>query len=78
MHGLAFEAEIRLLAIGGRDIVLGTDWMRPYSAILFDFQQLKLSFKKGGRRLTLQGTEETTALKAISGKSLAKMYTEGA
>lgn len=59
-------------------MVLGTYWMRQYSPILFDFQNLSLTFKKEGRKVTLTGTSETSALRSMSGKALAKICKKGA
>lgn len=78
IQGIMFEDEIRVLSLGGCDMVLGTDWMRQYSPILFDFQKLSLTFKKGGKKVTLLETDETANLKAISGRSLAKLCKRGA
>lgn len=33
-------------------LTIRKNWMRRYSPIPFDFQELKLSFKKGGKRVT--------------------------
>ena len=41
---------------------------------MFDFQKLKMTFKKGGNKVTLQGTEEKASLNVILGKSLVKIY----
>lgn len=37
MQGVKFQADIRVLALGGCDMVLGTDWMKQFSPLLFDF-----------------------------------------
>ena len=36
MQGETFEADLRLLKLGGCQIVLGVDWMREISSISFD------------------------------------------
>lgn len=36
----------RILKLGRYDVVLGVDWLRKYSSILFDFIKIKISFKK--------------------------------
>lgn len=53
MQGITFESDFRVLSIGGCDMVLGIDWIIQFSPILFDFHQLRLTFKKGSRKITL-------------------------
>jgi len=59
MHGEAFEANLRLLKLGGCDIVLGVDWMKGVSSI-----RMKVTVEKK-RRMTLTGSMETGVCKMI-------------
>jgi hypothetical protein len=43
-----FKANLRVLKLERHDIVLGVDWLKKYSSILFNFIKLRLSFKKEG------------------------------
>lgn len=46
-------------------MVLGVDWLRVYSPILFDFVKMKLSFKKEERMIELKGVVNEVRLKEI-------------
>ena len=41
MQGNEFKVDLRILELGGCDIVLGVDWMRMVSPLTFDFNKLK-------------------------------------
>ena len=56
---------ISILKLGRRDIVLGVDWLRKFSPILFDFIKMKISFKKEERMLELKGIVEATNLQCM-------------
>ena len=74
MLGEPFEANLRLLGLGGCDAILGVDWMKEVSPISFDFNRMEVSFEKGGRRLTLFGGREAGVCKMIIGKRLQKVF----
>ena len=62
MQNYEFIADLRILKLGRCDMVLGVDWLRKFSPILFDFIKMKLTFKKEGRMLELRGIIETASL----------------
>lgn len=70
MHGESFEADLRLLKLGGCDIVLGVNWMKGVSPISFDFNKMEITFKKDGRRMTLTNNPEIRICKMITGRKL--------
>ena len=37
---------LRILKLGRCDVLLGVNWLRNYSPILFNFIKIKISFKK--------------------------------
>lgn len=73
MQGEKFEADLRLLQLGGCHVVLGVDWMKGVSPISFDFNKMEVSFEKDGRRMTLTGKNEMGACKMISGRRLQRV-----
>ncbi|GAB2299811.1 hypothetical protein Dimus_038583 [Dionaea muscipula] len=54
MNGKPFEANLKVLNLGSTDIVLGLDWMKEFSPITLDLQELKVSFKKDGQPVELK------------------------
>ena len=69
--------DLRVLKLGGCDIVLGVDWMRTVSPLTFDFNKLEVVVDMGGRRLTLVGSLESRECKLITGRKLQKMLEKG-
>ncbi|XP_026452082.1 uncharacterized protein LOC113352482 [Papaver somniferum] len=63
---------MRLLKLGGCDMVLGVDWMRDMSPMLFDFNKLTVTFTKDGESITLQGNTSTAQISMITGSALHK------
>ena len=66
MQGHEFKANLRVLKLGRHDIVLGVDWLKQYSPVLFDFIKLKLSFKKSDRMIELKGIVQNSDLHMMS------------
>ena len=70
MGGHAFVVDLRILRLGGCHIVLGVDWMRTVSPLVFDFNTLEVTFDTGGHKITLKGCQQTGECKEVSGKRL--------
>ncbi|GMJ10449.1 hypothetical protein HRI_004714100 [Hibiscus trionum] len=54
-------------------MVLGVDWMKRYSPIMMDFNEMTLKFKMEEKEITLQGGQHTNKIKLISEGRLQKM-----
>jgi hypothetical protein len=66
MHSYEFKSNLRVLELGRHDLVLGVDWLKKYSPVLFDFIKLRLSFKKDGRMIELKGISQGAELQMIT------------
>ena len=53
MQGEEFQANLRLLRLGGCHIVLGVDWMRKVSFVSFDFNNMEVTLDKKGKIVVL-------------------------
>ena len=73
MQGHFFVHDLRVLQMGGSDMVLGVDWMKKYSPLIFDFNEMTLSFTKEGKQIKLKGGSTTSTLKIILGEKLQKL-----
>lgn len=73
MQGTKFTYNPRILKLGGCDMVLGGDWLREYSLVVFDFKQLKISFAKEGNQVEISGFKKESSLKSMSGLKLEKL-----
>jgi len=62
MQSYEFKANLRVLKLDRYDIVLGVDWLKKYFPVLFDFIQLRLSFKKDGIMIELKGISQVSNL----------------
>ena len=49
-----FITDLRILKLCKYDIMLGVDWLRVYSPILFYFIKMKISFKNEGKMIGLK------------------------
>lgn len=56
MYGTIFEADMRLLPLGGCDLVLGVEWLAELGPIVWDFKILKMEFTTKGKRHVLRGS----------------------
>lgn len=74
MQGHTFSHPIRLLVMGGCDMVLGADWLKTLGNILFNFEKLTMSFKWEGHTITLHGNNTPSSLHMITDKSLLKFF----
>jgi len=77
MQGEEFSTDLRILELGGCDIVLGVDWMRTVSPLTFDFNKLEVTLNLKGRKLTLKGRLEAGKCKMILGKRLQRLLFKG-
>ena len=67
MQGYEFTTNLGILKLGGCHIVLGVDWMKMVSPLIFDFNELEVTFELGGKRLTLTGSLEEGECKLVIG-----------
>ncbi|XP_026384181.1 uncharacterized protein LOC113279725 [Papaver somniferum] len=75
MRGHQFVESLRILPLGGCDIVLGEDWLRTLGDVLFNFSKLSISFKYKGKKITLQGISPKYSLLMMSGEAVRKFLT---
>ncbi|XP_027150132.1 uncharacterized protein LOC113750340 [Coffea eugenioides] len=65
-----FRFDLKVMELGGWDIILGVDWMVHFSPITFDFHQLSISLFSQGQTVHLQGQAENCDMDLIRGKDL--------
>lgn len=70
MGGHDFAVDLQILRLGGCHIVLGVDWMRTVSPLVFDFNILEVTFEKEGQKITLRGRTKMGDCKLVIGKRL--------
>ena len=50
-----FQADLRLIPLGGCDVVLGIQWIVELGPILLDLKNLRMEFIIDGRKFILRG-----------------------
>lgn len=63
---------IRLLPSGGCNMVLGVDWLHTLGNILFNFEQMNMSFHWEGKFITLRGHKDNAIVRLLYDTSLWK------
>lgn len=73
-----FKDTVKILPLGGCDLVLGVQWLRKLGPISFDYELLSLKFQYGGEEVQLQGkgTPTTPTLNMITVEGLWKELQE--
>lgn len=59
MQGETFSTEVRLLPLGGYNMILGVQWMREVGHVTLDMQQLTLGVIKNNHKVILQAGGRT-------------------
>ncbi|KAL0282300.1 UNVERIFIED_CONTAM: Retrovirus-related Pol polyprotein from transposon [Sesamum angustifolium] len=71
VQGHRFSHPVRLLKLGGYDLVLGCDWLSNYNPMELDFHQLKVTLSEAGKKLVLRALpNESNAKKEENTKVL--------
>ncbi|KAA8547400.1 hypothetical protein F0562_003736 [Nyssa sinensis] len=72
MQGTTFTANMRLLPLGGCDMVLGVQWLSTLGPVLWDFQNLKMEFTAFGKKHVLRGGA-TVEIQQVEVKAMEKL-----
>lgn len=69
MQGIDFSSEVRLLPLGGCDMVLGVQWLSTLGPVLWDFKELQMQFSVSGKKLLFIG-DTTTDVRIVEAKKM--------
>lgn len=72
VQGVEFTADMRLLPLGGCDMVLGVQWLSTLGPVLWDFKNLKMEFTVLGTKHTLKGGE-VPAVQLVDAKAMEQL-----
>lgn len=73
IQGYHFVFNLRTLDLGDWGVILGTDWMRHYSPITFDFQSFNIQMMQEGQQITLKGSVKDLIIQLVRGKEVPAM-----
>lgn len=65
MSGKTFKADVMVFPVGGYDIILGVDWMKHVSPVVFDFKSNSISILWEQDRIELKHNRCQKAVKLI-------------
>ncbi|OIT27199.1 hypothetical protein A4A49_56294, partial [Nicotiana attenuata] len=75
IHGVDFEDSMRIIRLGGNDMVLGGDWMKAHNPVLLDFIEYKVQVK--GKRVELKGIYSQADLKSMTTSGAKNLLKKG-
>ncbi|KAL5723121.1 hypothetical protein ACHQM5_006555 [Ranunculus cassubicifolius] len=78
INGVKFSSDVRLLSLGGCDLVLGVQWLKTIGPITMDFSRLELSFKYDRNDVILKGVQTSSDLSLLSLKAVSKYSSHNA
>lgn len=78
-QGHSFTNDLKVLKLGGYDIILGMDWLEHHSPMWIHWQRKKLRFTYQGKKINLVGVKENLSdCKSVTSKQLKGMLKTGA
>ncbi|XP_057780007.1 uncharacterized protein LOC130998610 [Salvia miltiorrhiza] len=77
MGACQFSSAMRLLRLGGCDMVVGVDLLRQLGPITFNFGEQNIKFTREGKDILLQGIKQEMTLKMITGKKFKRALRKG-
>lgn len=76
IHNQEYVADVIVLPLVCRDLILGVQWLKSLGPILWDFDRLQMKFTISGRKILLRGAD--ICVKLISNEALNTTVDEGA
>ncbi|CAH9091753.1 unnamed protein product [Cuscuta europaea] len=73
MVGHHFAASVRVLKLGGYDMVMGVDLMKKLGPIMFDYDNHSVTFDHKGERVTVKGIQPDISIRMMTGKKMRKL-----
>lgn len=76
IQGYTFHFPIKVLPMGGYDMVLGMDWLEQHSPMQCDWETKSISFSHNGQWITLQGIQHAAVnmITTVSPEQVMKWY----
>lgn len=65
MQGHKFTCPMRIIKLGGCDMVLGGDWLKEHSPIEIDYNDVKISINNQGKRSSIKAITSEAEVKFI-------------
>ncbi|PIN25218.1 hypothetical protein CDL12_02037 [Handroanthus impetiginosus] len=72
-----FVHPVKVIKLGGCDMVLGCDWIRKHGPVTMDMENMRIKIRCMGQKIHLQAITKDNELQLIFGKSINKMFKKG-
>ncbi|KAL2245978.1 UNVERIFIED_CONTAM: hypothetical protein Sindi_2866000 [Sesamum indicum] len=73
IQGHQFTHPVKVIKLGGYDLVLGCDWLGLYNPIKFDFHKGRVTLSQDSNKLILKALSGQVGSKAVTTHSLSKL-----
>ncbi|KAM3345338.1 hypothetical protein P3S68_025047 [Capsicum galapagoense] len=73
MEGKPFKEDLRIINLGGCDLVLGNDWMKKYNPTKFDYEKRCMTIGRKNNKIVLHAIPMERSLSMISGSTMGKL-----
>ncbi|XP_075112396.1 uncharacterized protein LOC142182219 [Nicotiana tabacum] len=77
MQGEEFDFPIRVLHLGGYDMVLGMNWLDKFTPVILNTRPFSVTFLKKGRIITLKGNTDSAKVWFDVEENTAKLLQQG-
>ncbi|KAG8391208.1 hypothetical protein BUALT_Bualt01G0163900 [Buddleja alternifolia] len=77
IQGTKFTYPMRIIKLGGCDVVLGGDWLRQHSLVEFDYHKMKLTICRNGKKLIMKDITKSAELHLLSVTTLPHLDDNG-
>ncbi|XP_019225505.1 PREDICTED: uncharacterized protein LOC109207079 [Nicotiana attenuata] len=77
IQGVEFEDSVRLIRLGGNEMILGGDWMKKHNPILLDFIEYKVEVTHKGKIVELKWIYSQGELKGMSAYGVKQLLKKG-
>lgn len=69
--------DLRILKLGGCDIILGNDWMKKYNPTKFDHEKQCVTIGRKGNKVVLKAIPDKGQISMITGSTMSKLFSKG-
>lgn len=78
IQGHQFTRPVRVIKLGGCDVVLGGDWLRENNPVEFDYHKIKVTISRRGKKVIMKALTGQAELQVISAKAMSKLFRRSA
>ncbi|PIN13770.1 DNA-directed DNA polymerase [Handroanthus impetiginosus] len=73
IQGTEFSHPVKVIKLGGCDMILGCDWLKQYGNVKLDLDHMSIKIKYQGQKILLQATANKFEVQLVSSKTMQKL-----